>query len=182
MTDLLVPAAIGFLPVLALLAALLAIDSYKLVRPRAVAGSLAGGALAAAACWAFTALAGARIGLDDAAYSRWIAPPIEETAKALVVVLLFRSQRIGFLVDAAIHGFAIGTGFAVVENAHYWAALPGAGPGTWIVRGFGTALMHGGTTGILAITAKTLAEVIGGREERGPRFIDTRNDARTSPR
>ena len=39
--------------------------------------------------------------------------------KALIVVVLIRTHRIGFLVDAAILGFAVGTGFALVENLYY---------------------------------------------------------------
>ena len=39
--------------------------------------------------------------------------------KGLIVVALIRTHRIGFLVDAAILGFAVGTGFALVENLQY---------------------------------------------------------------
>ena len=53
--------------------------------------------------------------------------------------------------DAAIYGFAVGTGFALVENVYYLLSLPGAPAALWIVRGFGTAVMHGGTTAILAM-------------------------------
>ena len=48
-----------------------------------------------------------------------VAPVIEELLKALVIVLLVRANRIGFLVDAAILGFAVGTGFALVENLYF---------------------------------------------------------------
>jgi RsiW-degrading membrane proteinase PrsW (M82 family) len=62
-------------------------------------------------------------------------------------------HRIGFLVDAAIFGFAVGTGFALAENLYYLRLAVDAGMGTWIVRGFGTALMHGGTTALFAVMA-----------------------------
>ncbi len=75
---------------------------------------------------------------------------IEELLKAAVIVVLMRTHRIGFPVDAAICGFAVGTGFAVVENLYFLHAMPDAGMGTWIVRGFGTAFMHGGVTAIFA--------------------------------
>jgi len=67
-------------------------------------------------------------------------------------------HRVGFLVDAAIAGFAVGTGFALVENLYYQQLVPDAGLGTWIVRGFGTAIMHGGTTAIFALISLTMAE------------------------
>jgi hypothetical protein len=35
-----------------------------------------------------------------------------ESWPAAIVIVLVRTNRIGFLVDAAIYGFAIGTGFA----------------------------------------------------------------------
>jgi len=59
-------------------------------------------------------------------------------------------------VDAAIHGFGIGTGFAVLENLYYVQASHDATLWTWIVRGFGTAIMHGGTTSIVAMVSKAL--------------------------
>jgi hypothetical protein len=62
------------------------------------------------------------------------------------------------MVDAAIYGFAIGAGFAFVENIYYLQALQDANLFIWIIRGFGTAVMHGGTTALFGIIAKNLAE------------------------
>ena len=42
---------VGLLPVLVFLVALIYLDSYKLVRPRWVGGTLIAGALLAAVCW-----------------------------------------------------------------------------------------------------------------------------------
>jgi hypothetical protein len=69
-----------------------------------------------------------------------------------------RNNRIGFLVDAAIYGFAVGAGFAIFENLYYMTILPDLKLGTWIVRGFGTAIMHGGATAIFAVITHTLLE------------------------
>ncbi len=71
---------------------------------------------------------------------------------------LIRAHRIGFLVDAAIFGFAAGTGFAIIENLYYLRMAPEAGMGTWIVRGFGTAIMHGGATAIFAAMGLAMLE------------------------
>jgi hypothetical protein len=61
-------------------------------------------------------------------------------------------------VDAAIFGFAAGSGFALVENLYYLGVLSDAHVFVWIVRGFGTAVMHGGATAIFGIISLTLAE------------------------
>jgi RsiW-degrading membrane proteinase PrsW (M82 family) len=150
--------SVGLLPVLLFLLALIYLDSYKLVRPKWVAGVMAAGCVLAAVCWVANARLQEVLPLSLANYSRYVAPIVEETAKALVIVWLVRSNRIGFLVDAAIYGFAIGTGFAVIENLCYWHSLANPSLNLWIVRGFGTAVMHGGATAIFGILGKTLSE------------------------
>ncbi len=149
---------IGLLPVLGFLVTLLYLDSYKLLRLYVVLWViLLGGLMAMAAYFVNTELI--RIsGLDFLAYSRYLAPAVEESLKGLVMVYLFRTSRIGFLVDAAILGFAVGTGFALVENFYYLYAVGDAHLGVWIVRGFGTAIMHGGVTAIFGVMAQTLTE------------------------
>jgi len=67
-------------------------------------------------------------------------------------------NRIGYKLDAVISGFAIGAGFSVVENIFYLTMYPDYGTGTWLVRGFGTAIMHGTTLAVLAAIAHELAE------------------------
>jgi RsiW-degrading membrane proteinase PrsW (M82 family) len=151
-------ALVGLLPVLSLLAALLYLDSYKLVKLRAVVAAVACGALVAAVALSLNALVLDRFDLSRAAVSHQVAPVTEELLKALVIVALIRAHRIGFLVDAAIFGFAVGTGFALAENAYYLRLLPEATLGTWVVRGFGTALMHGGATAIFAVTGLSMIE------------------------
>lgn len=150
-------ALIGLTPVLAFLAALVYLDSYKLVALRLVIGVVVLGLLAAiVAYFANGALIGA--GMDRNTLSRYVAPIVEEALKALVVMALIRTNRIGFLIDAAILGFAAGTGFALVENVQYQRLAPDAGAGLWIVRGFGTAIMHGGVTAIFAMTSVAMLE------------------------
>ena len=154
----LVPALVGLAPVLSFLAALLFLDSYKLVKLRAVVAVVVAGMAVAALTYAANSaiLAGASIEFES--FTRYGAPLIEELLKGLVIVLLVRAHRIGFLVDAAIFGFAVGTGFAMVENLHYLRMFPDAGLGTWVVRGFGTALMHGGATAIFALLGLAMLE------------------------
>jgi RsiW-degrading membrane proteinase PrsW (M82 family) len=149
---------IGVLPVLGFLAALLYLDSYKLVTMRVVLAVIASGLVAAVACYFVNGYLSGAIDIDFRLYSRYVGPAIEELAKALVIVLLIRAHRVGFLVDAAILGFAAGTGFAILENVYYQQLVPDASVGTWIVRGFGTAIMHGGCTAIFAMAGLSLRE------------------------
>lgn len=156
--DLLARSATSLLPVVVFLASLILLDSYKLVSARAVLRAIAAGLLAALAGWLLNTIAWRLLGWPLTLYSRYAAPLLEEALKALYLVWLFRSRRIGFLVDAAILGFAVGAGFAIMENLAYLGALQGAGPFVWVMRGFGTAVMHGGATALLAVVAQGLIE------------------------
>jgi RsiW-degrading membrane proteinase PrsW (M82 family) len=152
------PALTGLLPVAIFLAALLYLDSYKLVKLNAVVAVVVCGAVVAGACYLVNAWALGLLGIDLTSFSRYVSPITEETLKSLVIVALIRAHRIGFLVDAAIFGFAVGTGFALVENIYFLEIVGDAGVGTWIVRGFGTAIMHGGATAIFAVMGLALLE------------------------
>ncbi len=148
---LIVPALVALLPVLSFLAALLYLDSYKLVKLQAVIAVVACGALLAGVGFFLNAWLIGLLAIEVSSYTRYVGPVVEELLKGLVIVALIRLHRIGFLVDAAIFGFAVGSGFAVIENLYYLEQVPDAGMGTWIVRGFGTAIMHGGVTAIFAV-------------------------------
>lgn len=151
-------APVGLLPVVLFLFVLVWLDSYKLVRLRVVLAVIAVGGLTA---WAAMYLNGwliAALDMPLQPYSRYVAPLTEELLKALVIVYLFRSSRIGFLVDAAIMGFAVGAGFALVENLYYLQHYSSAHLAVWIVRGFGTAIMHGGVAAMFAVISQTLTE------------------------
>ncbi|MEK7347649.1 MAG: PrsW family glutamic-type intramembrane protease [Candidatus Eisenbacteria bacterium] len=148
---------LGFLPVSLFLLALILLDSFKLVRRVDVAKSVAAGVLAALASLAANVALMKAGGVSPETLQRFLGPLVEEIVKAALVVWLIRSARIGFLVDAAIHGFAIGTGFALLENVYYAQVLGNAGIGLWLVRGLGTAMMHGGTTAVFAILGKGLS-------------------------
>ena len=151
-------AAVALLPVLAFLAALVLMDSFKLVPPRAVARAIhAGGLAALIAGWLNGWLLGAT-GIALPLFSRYAAPVVEELLKGLYILFLLRRRRVGFLVDAGIQGFAVGAGFALVENVEYLRALGGASLLLWLVRGIGTAVLHGATTAILAMLAKSFSD------------------------
>lgn len=149
--------ALALLPVVGFLFVLFMMDSFKLVPPRAIAAALGAGAAAAlAALWMWSVL-----GLDlqpGNNPSYYTGPLIEETLKGAIVVVLIVRGRAGFLVDAALQGFAAGAGFALVENVVYLRAFGTDSLTLWVVRGVGTAMLHGGTTTIFAILARALAD------------------------
>ena len=151
------PIAVALLPAFVFLGALLLMDSFKLVRPASVGLALAYGMVSAVVCEAVhVRLIAASIDLD--VLTRYVAPVTEEAAKALFVAFLILRRRVGFVVDAAVQGFAVGTGFAVFENLGYLRDLGNAPLVLWVVRGLGTAVLHGATTAVVAMIAKAIAD------------------------
>lgn len=148
--------AISVLPVFLFLVALVLLDSYKLIPLRAILLAVAAGCAAAAAGYAVNSWLQPALGLDLASFSKFVAPVVEELLKSVYVVWLIRRSRVGFVADAATYGFAVGTGFALVENILLLQSHASPTVWAWIVRGFGTALMHGGTTAIVAMMTRTL--------------------------
>lgn len=157
-TDLLIRAPVGLLPVLIFLMTLMYMDSYKLVSLKTVLWVIVAGALLTIVAYFVNGFLLEQLQIDYKSFTRYVSPLTEEGLKAIVIVWLFRMHRIGFLVDSAIMGFAVGTGFAFVENFYYLQSAGNAHIAVWIVRGFGTAIMHGGVTAIFAIMSQALTE------------------------
>jgi RsiW-degrading membrane proteinase PrsW (M82 family) len=144
-------------PVSCLLGLLMLMDSFKLVPMRFVMQALAAGAAAALAALALHLQMIDALGVPIPVVTRVTAPIVEELLKLAFVIYAVRFRRVGFPVDAAIVGFAVGTGFALMENTYYLLALDSAGVLLWLVRGFGAAILHGSATAIAAIIAQALA-------------------------
>ena len=150
--------SIALLPVLALTATFIWLDVFKLMSLWEILGLLLMGGLAAAAAYPLSGVFLDNLPLGFNLYSRFVAPWIEEALKAIVIISLFRFNRIGFKLDAIISGFAVGAGFSVVENVLYLLRFPDLVLAVWMVRGLGTAIMHGTTLAIMAAIAHELAE------------------------
>jgi RsiW-degrading membrane proteinase PrsW (M82 family) len=144
--------ALGLLPVIVFLVALVLIDSYKLVPLRLIVTAILVGCVVALVCQRVYPLLIDLLGTSRDNSTRYVAPIYEELLKAVFVIYMIKSRRIGFMVDGSIYGFAIGTGFAIVENLVNLNALENDLI-TWIIRGFGTAIMHGGATAMLGIVS-----------------------------
>lgn len=57
--------------------------------------------------------------IDSQILGRYVAPITEEIIKAAFLIYLIRRPSFNYFVDGAIYGFAIGIGFAVIENYRY---------------------------------------------------------------
>jgi protease PrsW len=142
----------GLLPVVGFLICLFLLDSFKLVKLRSLLLCILWGILSAGLSYFVNTLLSDYFNLGFESLSRYFAPFIEEFLKFSILLIFIRKKLIGFIIDAAIYGFAIGTGFALIENLYYFFQLgEGFHPMLAIVRGFGTAIMHGGTISICAI-------------------------------
>ena len=155
--------SLALVPVLALLAIFTWLDAFKLMSLKEILILLVLGGVAAIAVYPISGRLIDTLPIGFSNYSRFLAPWIEEAFKAAIIIMLFGFNRIGYKLDAVISGFAVGAGFSVVENIIYLTVYTDYGAGTWLVRGLGTAVMHGTTLAILAAIAHELAE----RETRG---------------
>lgn len=149
-------AALG--PVLVFLLSLVFLDTFRLVRLRRVGWAIAVGIATGLVSYVVNTSVLALLGWPVMTFAVFVAPVVEEPIKGLYVGWLLHTRRAGFMIDAAILGFATGSGFAVAENIFYLHNLPDAPLFVWIIRGFGTAIMHGGATAIFAIATRSLME------------------------
>jgi len=148
----------GVLPVLLFLSVLRYMDSYRLTPVVTVLWVLVAGVVSAVAALHIHGFVLSGGSVPRLLYLDYCAPLVEEICKGVVIYCLFRLSRIGFLVDAAILGFAVGTGFAVYENLYLLVVGPDLLPGVWLIRGLGTAVMHGGVAAIYAMLAQRFSE------------------------
>ena len=149
--------SLALVPVLMLTAAFIWLDVFKLVSLWETVGLLLLGGAAAIAAYPVSGAFLDTLPIGFSIYSRFAAPWIEEELKAIVIIGLFRFNRIGLKLDAVIMGFAVGAGFSVVENIFYLVRFPELDAPVWMVRGIGTAVMHGTTAAIMAVVAHRLA-------------------------
>ncbi len=97
----------ALVPVVAFLATLIALDSFKLVRLRLIMGLVFVGAVTAGASYLVNTAVYEHFSGSLVQFSRYVSPFIEESLKSVMLVLLIRFRRVGLLVDAAITGFAV---------------------------------------------------------------------------
>jgi RsiW-degrading membrane proteinase PrsW (M82 family) len=156
MEPMVLKAVIALAPVLVCLMVFERVDAFRLIGLREICLLLLGGGVLAAASYMANGSVLDQFPLRQSSYSQWVAPVVEESMKAVLIIGLFAYNRIGYLIDAAIAGFTVGAGFSVVENLFYLHEFSHATLGVWLVRGFGTAIMHGGASAIFAVLSQVL--------------------------
>lgn len=139
------------LPVLLFLAFLFLLDSFKLVVRKILVFSLIWGILSATMAYFINTFTIEHSTIGIKTFSRYIAPFLEEFLKSALILFVVYKKRIGFMIDAAIYGFAVGAGFSLLENILYVSAMGDQDIIIWIIRGLGTAFMHGGCTAMFAV-------------------------------
>ena len=149
---------LALVPVQLFLLVLAGLDTWRLVRPRRIASSLLAGCAAAAVSFVVNNTLVALTGMAALPFALLVAPLVEETVKGAWSAWLVRTRRAGFLIDAALLGFAVGAGFATVENLYYLQSRPDAPLFVWVVRGVGTAVMHGGASALFAIVLRAMRD------------------------
>ena len=145
--------SLALVPVLLLTAAFVWLDVFKLVTRSEILALLVIGGITALVAYPISGIFLDTLPIGFSNYSRFAAPWIEEALKAIVVIGLFWFNRVGLKLDGVIMGFAIGAGFSVVENIIYLIRFDTLPPSVWMVRGIGTAIMHGTTAAIMAVIA-----------------------------
>jgi protease PrsW len=146
-------AVVSLIPVILFLLLLFLLDSFKLVRIKTLVAILIAGSFIALVAFACNTFLQNKQGTEFNFYSRFIAPVIEESLKAFIILILIKLKRTGFLIDAGIYGFAAGAGFAIAENIFYLSSIQNITILTGAIRGLGTAIMHSGTTALVAVFA-----------------------------
>lgn len=146
--------AVSLFPVVIFLLVLNSLDTFKLLKPSTIALAMLWGFISALVAYVINNFFFSI--LNPHLVSGLTAPIAEETLKFTIVALMFYKNKLGFLSDALIIGFAAGAGFSIIENIFYLNQIGPQSLMLWIIRGFGTAIMHGSSTAIAAVVAQTL--------------------------
>jgi RsiW-degrading membrane proteinase PrsW (M82 family) len=128
------------------------LESYAFSRSRVMIAALGWGM-----CMFYTALVVHNALLSSGALTynqvmHGLAPMLEETLKAVFLIGLVVTMRLGYAVDGAVYGFGVGTGFAVAENLFYITVSQQGTLSETVIRVFSVSLVHA-TTGALVGTA-----------------------------
>ena len=82
---------------------------------------------------------------------RFYAPISEEILKVIIIIFFIRQADFTYFVDGAIFGFAVGIGFAIIENFEYVLGSPETAVMQAVGRVLSTNLMHATGSGVLGI-------------------------------
>jgi RsiW-degrading membrane proteinase PrsW (M82 family) len=92
-----------------------------------------------------------RVNVSTTNIIRFVAPVVEEILKALILIYLVRRRDFAYFVEAAIYGFTIGIGFAIVENYQYLLQHSDIGLALAINRVISTNLVHATASSVAGV-------------------------------
>jgi RsiW-degrading membrane proteinase PrsW (M82 family) len=91
-------------------------------------------------------------GITFPTLTRYVAPFSEEILKALILIWLVRRPNFTYFVDGAIYGFAVGIGFAVLENYDYILTSQSTALSVAIGRTLSSNLVHAASSAMVGVT------------------------------
>ena len=141
--DAVLPALVDLLPVLSFLAALLYLDSYKLVRLGFVIAVVGCGVAVAGASYLVNDQLLGHVEIDFKVFTRYVSPILEELLKGLILFVLVTAKIPAWAVTSLVAIVAIGIGLFVFAflsaSEHRTSRLDGLGT----VRRLVTMARHG---------------------------------------
>ncbi len=146
--------AVSLLPVVIFLIVLNSLDSFKLLKFPVILSAMLWGFFSALLAYLINNYFFSILNPDIV--SGVTAPFVEEALKFSIVAFMFYKNKLAFLSDSLIIGFAAGAGFSIIENIVYLNHLGHQNLMLWIIRGCGTAIMHGTATAVASVVAQNL--------------------------
>ena len=131
--------------------ALIYFDCYKLVKVSQIFWCLLLGTLVTFAAYYINGMMLDVLEIDFAEYARYVSPFIEESLKIIALILLYIRVSPAFPIQTVILGFTLGLGFGLAENVFYLVQSESTTLRIQLIRGFGTAFLHGGTVAIFTL-------------------------------
>jgi RsiW-degrading membrane proteinase PrsW (M82 family) len=133
------------------------LDLYSVYqRPLVLLALIWGGGVFLLAYWLQTALQENQ-NLSSEQIALGLAPLSEEALKGFLLVWLAQNGRLSYSTEGTTYGFAIGTGFAILENGLYITTHPEAALSVALSRVLSVSVMHASTTALLGTIVGTYA-------------------------
>lgn len=139
-----------------LIAALIMLESYHLVRWPVLLLALGWGVISFYLSEGVETFATTTFPINYETLTILIAPLVEESFKSVAILVMYVFVLVRYTGDATIYGFAVGSGFAIVENLHYIALSPDHALGVALARVTSTGLIHAGIAAIVATAASVI--------------------------
>ncbi len=93
----------------------------------------------------------AKLGLSNLLIAILIVPVIQQIFAMLGVFFVDHRRKFDNLIDGAMYGFAIGLGYAIIENVKYALGLSAGNLETVLLRSFSSTLVYTTASGIVGV-------------------------------